>query len=153
MFGDTVGVQTGGGAVAVAAGFVTTTQAMSSGGGSIVIQADDVSLGAAVDATPAGLVQLTPRADGRAITLGGPGGLSLDAPEINLIRARLLAVGGVSVDVAGRGHSDWLDDPMAYQVPTYVADLLALLAHLRAEGAGRFGLPPHPATHLRAAAG
>ena len=41
----------------------------------------------------------------------------------------------VSVDVAGRGHSDWLDDPMAYQVPTYVADLLALLAHLRAEGA------------------
>ena len=25
----------------------------------------------------------------------------------------------VSVDVAGRGQSDWLKDPAAYQVPTY----------------------------------
>lgn len=40
----------------------------------------------------------------------------------------------VSVDVAGRGHSDWLADPMDYQVPTYVADLMALLVHLRGEG-------------------
>ncbi|MGE0350037.1 MAG: alpha/beta fold hydrolase [Hydrogenophaga sp.] len=39
----------------------------------------------------------------------------------------------VAVDVAGRGHSDWLADPMAYQVPTYVADLAALLMHLRAQ--------------------
>jgi pimeloyl-ACP methyl ester carboxylesterase len=38
----------------------------------------------------------------------------------------------VAVDVAGRGHSDWLADPMAYQVPTYVADLAALLGRLRA---------------------
>lgn len=37
----------------------------------------------------------------------------------------------VCVDVAGRGHSDWLADPMAYQVPTYVNDLAVLLAHLR----------------------
>jgi pimeloyl-ACP methyl ester carboxylesterase len=37
----------------------------------------------------------------------------------------------VSVDVAGRGHSDWLADPMAYQVPTYATDLAVLLAHLR----------------------
>ena len=43
-------------------------------------------------------------------------------------RARVIAV-----DVAGRGHSDWLDDPMGYQVPTYVADLATLLMHLRAE--------------------
>jgi len=42
----------------------------------------------------------------------------------------------VAVDVAGRGHSDWLADPMAYQVPTYVADLTALLLHLRAERPG-----------------
>lgn len=37
----------------------------------------------------------------------------------------------VCVDVAGRGHSDWLADPMAYQVPTYATDLALLLGHLR----------------------
>lgn len=37
----------------------------------------------------------------------------------------------VAVDVAGRGHSDWLADPMAYQLPTYASDLAVLLAHLR----------------------
>lgn len=37
----------------------------------------------------------------------------------------------IAVDVTGRGHSDWLADPMAYQVPTYVADLAMLLMHLR----------------------
>lgn len=45
----------------------------------------------------------------------------------------------VCVDVAGRGHSDWLADPMAYQVPTYVNDLAVLLAHLRARHAGAAG--------------
>ena len=39
----------------------------------------------------------------------------------------------IAVDVTGRGHSDWLADPMAYQVPTYAADLAALLMHVRAE--------------------
>jgi pimeloyl-ACP methyl ester carboxylesterase len=39
----------------------------------------------------------------------------------------------VCPDVAGRGHSDWLKDPMAYQVPTYVADMVTLLARLDAE--------------------
>jgi pimeloyl-ACP methyl ester carboxylesterase len=38
----------------------------------------------------------------------------------------------IAVDVAGRGHSDWLADPMAYQIPTYAADLAALVANLRA---------------------
>jgi pimeloyl-ACP methyl ester carboxylesterase len=42
----------------------------------------------------------------------------------------------VAVDVAGRGRSDWLADPMAYQVPTYVADLAALVLALRAESPG-----------------
>ncbi len=37
----------------------------------------------------------------------------------------------VCPDVAGRGQSDWLTDPMAYQLPTYAADMLALLAHLK----------------------
>jgi pimeloyl-ACP methyl ester carboxylesterase len=36
----------------------------------------------------------------------------------------------VCPDVVGRGHSDWLSDPMGYQFPTYVADMLALLATL-----------------------
>jgi pimeloyl-ACP methyl ester carboxylesterase len=33
-------------------------------------------------------------------------------------------------DVVGRGQSDWLKDPMAYQVPLYAADMLVLLAQL-----------------------
>jgi pimeloyl-ACP methyl ester carboxylesterase len=33
-------------------------------------------------------------------------------------------------DVAGRGESDWLADPMGYAVPTYVSDMVALLARL-----------------------
>ena len=36
-------------------------------------------------------------------------------------------------DVAGRGHSDWLAEPQAYQVPYYAADMLALLAALHAD--------------------
>ncbi|MCX7225428.1 MAG: alpha/beta hydrolase [Burkholderiales bacterium] len=38
----------------------------------------------------------------------------------------------VCPDVVGRGDSDWLADPMAYQVPTYAADMLTLIGHLRA---------------------
>ena len=37
----------------------------------------------------------------------------------------------VCPDVPGRGRSDWLSDPAAYQVPSYAADMLVLLAHLR----------------------
>lgn len=33
-------------------------------------------------------------------------------------------------DVVGRGRSDWLQDPMAYQLPTYAADMLALVGQL-----------------------
>ena len=36
----------------------------------------------------------------------------------------------VCPDVVGRGRSDWLKDPMGYQIPTYVGDVLALLAEL-----------------------
>lgn len=39
----------------------------------------------------------------------------------------------VSVDVVGRGHSDWLADPMGYQVPHYVADMVTLLARVNAK--------------------
>lgn len=44
--------------------------------------------------------------------------------------------GGIRVvcpDVAGRGESDWLADPALYQIPTYAADMLALLAQLHAQ--------------------
>ena len=37
----------------------------------------------------------------------------------------------IAVDVVGRGNSDWLADPMGYQVPTYAADLAALIMQLR----------------------
>lgn len=36
-------------------------------------------------------------------------------------------------DVVGRGQSDWLHDPMGYQIPAYVADMVTLLARLDVE--------------------
>jgi pimeloyl-ACP methyl ester carboxylesterase len=39
----------------------------------------------------------------------------------------------VCPDVVGRGRSDWLADPAAYAIPTYVADMVTLLARLDAE--------------------
>ncbi|MEO8545722.1 MAG: alpha/beta hydrolase [Burkholderiaceae bacterium] len=37
----------------------------------------------------------------------------------------------VCPDVVGRGQSAWLKDPMGYQIPMYVADMLALVAELK----------------------
>jgi len=34
-------------------------------------------------------------------------------------------------DVVGRGKSDWLKDPMGYQIPAYAGDMLTLLAELK----------------------
>jgi pimeloyl-ACP methyl ester carboxylesterase len=39
----------------------------------------------------------------------------------------------VCPDVAGRGDSDWLADPMLYVVPQYVADMVTLIARLDVE--------------------
>jgi pimeloyl-ACP methyl ester carboxylesterase len=39
----------------------------------------------------------------------------------------------VCPDVVGRGQSDWLADPMGYQLPHYVADMVSLLARLNAQ--------------------
>lgn len=39
----------------------------------------------------------------------------------------------VCPDVVGRGKSDWLAEPMGYQVPTYVADMVTLVARLGVE--------------------
>jgi pimeloyl-ACP methyl ester carboxylesterase len=37
----------------------------------------------------------------------------------------------VCPDVVGRGQSEWLKDPMGYQIPVYAGDMLALLAQLQ----------------------
>lgn len=39
----------------------------------------------------------------------------------------------VCPDVVGRGHSSWLRQPAGYQIPSYVSDMVALLARLDAE--------------------
>jgi pimeloyl-ACP methyl ester carboxylesterase len=39
----------------------------------------------------------------------------------------------VCVDVVGRGESDWLKDPMGYQLRTYAGDMLALMGQLHAQ--------------------
>jgi len=39
----------------------------------------------------------------------------------------------VCPDVVGRGDSDWLPDPMLYQIPQYVADMVTLIARLDVE--------------------
>ncbi|MEY2893631.1 MAG: hypothetical protein RJA98_3539 [Pseudomonadota bacterium] len=64
----------------------------------------------------------------------------------------------VCPDVVGRGQSDWLADPMGYQIPAYVADMVTLLARLNAEtvhlvgtsmgGLIGFGLAALPGTSL-----
>ncbi|TAL20724.1 MAG: alpha/beta hydrolase [Aquabacterium sp.] len=38
----------------------------------------------------------------------------------------------VCPDVVGRGKSDWLTDPLGYQLPLYIADMVTLLARLNA---------------------
>ncbi len=45
----------------------------------------------------------------------------------------------VCPDIAGRGRSDRLRDPMLYQVPTYVGDMVTLLARLDAKTLHWFG--------------
>ena len=39
----------------------------------------------------------------------------------------------VCPDVVGRGRSDWLADPMGYQVPQYLGDMVTLLARVNAQ--------------------
>ena len=67
----------------------------------------------------------------------------------------------VCPDVVGRGHSDWLADPMGYSIPAYVADMVTLLARLEAHtvhwvgtsmggliGLGLASLPRSPVARL-----
>lgn len=64
-------------------------------------------------------------------------GLSRQGRDFDVLAQALVRRAGgrlrvVCPDVVGRGRSDWLADPMGYQVPTYVGDFLALLAQLHA---------------------
>lgn len=61
-------------------------------------------------------------------------GLSRQGRDFDAL-ARVLAphMRIVCPDVVGRGHSDWLADPLGYQIPVYAADMLALLAQLHAQ--------------------
>ncbi len=56
-----------------------------------------------------------------------------------LARALALHYRVVCPDVAGRGRSDRLRDPMRYQIPTYVGDMVTLLARLDARTVHWFG--------------
>ncbi len=60
-------------------------------------------------------------------------GLSRQGRDFDVLAQALTPCARVlAVDVAGRGHSDWLADPAGYQVPTYAADLAQLIAWVRA---------------------
>lgn len=63
-------------------------------------------------------------------------GLSRQGRDFDVLARALLArsktpLRVVCPDVVGRGHSDWLSDPMDYQIPNYAADMLALLQQLK----------------------
>ena len=65
-------------------------------------------------------------------------GLSRQGRDFDTLAASLVekANGNIRVicpDVVGRGESDWLKDAMGYQIPTYAADMLALLGQLHVE--------------------
>lgn len=61
-------------------------------------------------------------------------GLSRQGRDFDTLAAGLCAhYRVVCPDVVGRGHSDWLADPMGYSVPQYVADMVTLLARLDAD--------------------
>jgi pimeloyl-ACP methyl ester carboxylesterase len=65
-------------------------------------------------------------------------GLTRQGRDFDVLAQALLARAGeplrvVCPDVAGRGQSDALRDPMAYVVPTYVGDMVHLLGQLHAQ--------------------
>jgi pimeloyl-ACP methyl ester carboxylesterase len=57
-------------------------------------------------------------------------GRDFDVLAQSLVRRAQGKLRVVCPDIVGRGKSDWLKDPMGYQLPTYVADVLAMLAQL-----------------------
>lgn len=64
-------------------------------------------------------------------------GLSRQGRDFDVLASALMPYARVlAVDVAGRGHSDWLADPSGYQVPTYAADLAQLIGRVRSQTPG-----------------
>lgn len=65
-------------------------------------------------------------------------GLSRQGRDFDVLAQALLAGAGgpvrvVCPDVVGRGRSDWLKNPQGYVLPTYAADMLAMLGQLHAQ--------------------
>jgi pimeloyl-ACP methyl ester carboxylesterase len=61
-------------------------------------------------------------------------GLTRSARDFDfLARALAAEYRVVCPDMAGRGDSDWLKNPMEYQVPVYVGDMVTLIARLDVE--------------------
>ena len=62
-------------------------------------------------------------------------GLSRQGRDFDSLAAQMAGLGWrvVCPDVVGRGRSDWLADPSGYAIPSYVADMVTLLARLDAE--------------------
>ena len=63
-------------------------------------------------------------------------GLSRQGRDFDTLARALCEESGHTVrvvcpDVVGRGRSDWLQDPQGYQIFTYAADMMALLAQLK----------------------
>ena len=63
-------------------------------------------------------------------------GLSRQGRDFDVLAQALCAQAATPIrvvcpDVVGRGQSDWLKDPVGYQLPNYAADMLALLAALK----------------------
>ena len=63
-------------------------------------------------------------------------GLSRQGRDFDTLARALCEQSGHTVrvvcpDVVGRGQSDWLQDPQAYQILTYAADMMVLLAQLK----------------------
>jgi len=61
-------------------------------------------------------------------------GLTRNARDFDYVAASLAdAYRVVSVDIVGRGRSDWLRDPADYTYPVYCGDMATLIASLHAE--------------------
>ncbi|HEY6241878.1 MAG TPA: alpha/beta hydrolase [Burkholderiales bacterium] len=62
-------------------------------------------------------------------------GLTRSSRDFDRLAAEMVRHGYrvVCPDVAGRGDSDWLENPMEYAVPTYAFDMVTLIARLDVE--------------------
>ena len=88
-------------------------------------------------ASAAGLHRIAYREWGRAdnpqalVCVHGLGRCARDFDNLALALSERYRV--VCPDVVGRGDSDWLADPMLYDIPLYVSDMVTLIARLDVE--------------------